>query len=314
MKIYNRFIVLSKRIFSKKLYICMLILIIGLTTVYKFLPERQKSADIKVGIYMEDNSSYGEAFLDDLAEANSLYYFYTVSNQEKLLSDIKSGYAECGFYIPDSFFEAFISGDYNNKIKLYVIPSTTLANAISETLFASVIASCSKDILVEGTKMYDYKDELSDRMDAYLEGDELFRVISATDGNYDYKTTVYHIDLHIYELILLLIIFSGLLGYYSYVKDAEESIYIALRSPDRFMIKTLYILTAILPITLVCVICAIIASYSVSVILNILLCTVLVLVSTIILSFIIKKSTYLTKVLPMIMLIAIVMVFVGSML
>ena len=78
------------------------------------------------------------------------------------------------------------------------------------------------------------------------------------------------------------------------------------------MLKTLYILTAILPITLVGVVCAVIASYSVSIILNILLCAVAVLIGVILLSLIIKKSTYLTKVLPMIMLVAIVVVFVKS--
>ena len=313
MKIYNRFTVLTKRIFSKKLYICMLLLIVAITAIYKLLPARERSAEIRVGIYMEDASDYADSFIADISKINSLYSFYFTDSEEKLISDVQSGYAECGYAIPMNFFKDFIDGtNESSKITLYVIPSTTLASAISETFFSSVITVCSYDILTTGTGLYEYEDEIKDRMDEYMKGDELFKVTAATDGSYDYKTTTYTIDLHIYELIILLLIFSGLLGYYSYVKDAEESIYIALRSSDRFMLKTLYILTAILPITLVGIICAVIASYSVSVILNILLCAVAVLLSTIILSFIIKKSTYLTKVLPMIMLVAIVVVFVKS--
>ncbi len=311
MKIYNKFTVLTKRIFSKKLYICMLILIVAITAIYKLLPAREKSAEIRVGIYMEDSSDYADSFRNDISENNSLYTFYFIDNEEKLISDIQSGYAECGFAVPTDFFKDFIDdANYENKITLYVIPSTTLSSAISETFFSSVITVCSYDILTSGTGLYEYEDEIKERMDEYMNGDELFKVTDATDGSYDYKTTSYTIDLHIYELIILLLIFSGLLGYYSYTKDAEESIYIALRSSDRFMLKTLYILTAILPITLVGVVCAVIASYSVYVILNILLFAVAVLLSTIILSFIIKKSTYLAKVLPMIMLVAIVVVFI----
>lgn len=315
MKIYNRFTVLTKRIFSKKLYICMLLFIVAITAIYKLLPARQKSAVIRVGIYMEDTSDYADSFLADISETNSLYSFYFIDSEEKLISDVKSGYAECGFVVPMGFFKNFIDGtNEENKITLYVIPSTTLSSAISETFFSSVISVCSYDILTAGTGLYEYEDELKDRMDEYMQGDELFKVTDATDGSYDYKTTTYTINLHIYEFIILLLIFSGLLGYYSYAKDAEESIYIALRSLDRFMLKALYILTAILPITLVGVICAVIASYSVSVILNILLCAVSTLIGVILLSFIIKKSTYLTKVLPMIMLISIVCVFISSLL
>lgn len=313
MKIYNRFTVLTKRIFSKKLYICMLLFIVTITAIYKLLPAREKSAKIMVGIYMEDTSDYADSFIKDISDNNSLYSFYFTDSEKKLISDIQSGYAECGFVVPINFFKDYIEGtNESNKITLYMIPSTTLSSAISETFFSSVITVCSYDILTTGTGLYEYEDEIKTRMDEYMSGDELFKVTSATDGSYNYQTTSYTIDLHIYELIILLTIFSGLLGCYSYTKDAEESIYIALRSSDRFILKTLYILTAILPITLTGVICAVIASYSMYVILNILLCAVAVLLSTIILSFIIKKSTYLAKVLPMIMLIAIVVVFVKS--
>ncbi|MBQ8914458.1 MAG: ABC transporter permease [Lachnospiraceae bacterium] len=291
----------------------MLLLIIALTTIYKLLPSRQKNTEIRVGIYMNDNSDYAESFEKNISEVNSLYSFYFTDSEEKLISDIQSGYAECGFSVPMDFFKNFIAGtNKDNKITLYVIPSTTLSYAISETFFSSVITVCSYDILTTGTELYEYKDELKSRMDDYLNGEELFKVTSATDGSYNYKTTDYIIDLHIYELIILLLIFSGLLGYYTYTKDAEENIYISLRKLDRFFLKLLYILTAILPIAFVGIICSIISSYSVSVILSILLCAIVVLISTIILSFIIKKSTYLTKVLPMIMLVAIVVVFVKS--
>ena len=311
MKNINRFISLTKRIFSKKLYVALLIILVTVTAIYKLLPERQKSANIRVGIYME-KSEYADKFREDLNSQNSLYSFYEVSDKDKLISDVQSGYAECGFYIPESFFEAYISGDYDgHTIELYITPSTTLSSAISETLYASVIATCAEEILINGTEMYEYKDELIERMENYLSGDELFKVVSATEGSYDYKTTDFKIDLHIYELIIILIIFTGLLGYYSYTVDSEKSIYIALKTSERFGLKCLYIISAILPITLTGIVCAVIASLSV--ITGILLCSLAVIAGSIILSFIIKKSTLLEKVLPLIMLISIVGVFINSM-
>ncbi len=314
MKSLNRFIALTKRIISKKLYIALLVILISVTTIYKLLPARQKSADIKVGLYIEDKSEFAEKFRTDLYSQNSLYSFYEVSDKEKLLSDVKSGYAECGFYIPDNFFESYIIGDYEgHNIELYIIPSTTLSSAISETLYASVLFACSEEILVNGTGMSEYRDELIERMEDYLNGDELFKVISATDSAYDFKSNSFHLDLHIYELVLILIIFTGLLGYYSYTVDSEKSIYIALKTSERFGLKCLYITSAILPITLIGIVCAVIASYSISVITGILLCSLAVIAGSIILSFIIKKSTLLEKVLPLIMLISIVGVFINSM-
>ena len=314
MKNINRFISLTKRILSKKLYIALLIILVTITAIYKLLPERQKSAYIKVGIYQEEISEYADKFKADLESQNSLYKFYEASDREQLISDVKSGYAECGFYIPEGFFEAYINGDYEgHAIELYITPSTTLSSAISETVYASVLSTCAEDILVNGTGIYEYKDELIERMENYLCGDELFKVISATEGSYDYKTESFHIDLHIYELILILIIFTGLLGYYSYTLDSEKSIYIALKTSERFGLKCLYIISAVLPITLTGILCAIISSYGLSAITGILLCSLAVIAGSVILSFIIKKSTLLEKVLPLIMLISIVGVFINSM-
>ncbi|MBR1815858.1 MAG: hypothetical protein IJ763_04070 [Lachnospiraceae bacterium] len=313
MKMCNRFVVLSKRIFKKKLYIAMLLLLIAFTVVYHLLPEREQSTDIRVGVYCEDTSDYATAFNDKLLAGNTLYKFYFTDSESGLLSDIQSGKAECGFKIPDNFFIDYIkNSSTDNKIILYTLPSTTLGAAISETFFNSVLYVCSFDILIDSTDLYDYRDAVKDKMNAYMNGDKIFKMSDLTNGEYDYATMTYKINIPIHEISILLILFSGLLGLYSYIQDAEKNIYIALRRSERFGLKSLYIITALLPVAFTGIVCMLISSYNTSKILSLLLATILTFILSYFLSILIKRSTLLSKVLPIIVFIALVVTFIIS--
>ena len=159
MRFINRFTALFKRILTKKIYIVMLCLIVAFTAIYKLLPAREKSADIKVGIYCEDASDYSEQFEELILSGNKLYRFYFTDSEAALLTDIQSGQAECGYVIPEGFFSDYIADENTkNHITLYSLPSTTLAAAITETFYYNVLRVCSYDILIDCTDLYEYRD------------------------------------------------------------------------------------------------------------------------------------------------------------
>lgn len=315
MQFINRFIVFSKRILTHKLYVAMLVLIIVLTAVYTFLPQTSRSADIKVALYSEESSELTEELLAGLEDIHSLYTFYTVDDIDALLRDVKSGYAECGYMIPAGFFRDYINGHQEtNQIIQYTTPATSLGATINETLFSCIFKLCAGDILILGVNIDDYDAELTEGLSNYLNGDEIFRMESTTSGAFSYDTFVYKINLPVYEMCLVFLLFAGMLGLLLYQQDSERSIYIALSSSDRIGIRCISIFTAMFPILIISLLSSFIMGLSISQILHLILYSILFYVGVLLLGIIIRKSTQLTKVLPLIVLISIIYVFISTLL
>lgn len=315
MQFINRFIVFSKRILTHKLYVAMLVLIIVLTAVYTFLPQTSRSADIKVALYSEESSELTEELLAGLEDIHSLYTFYTVDDIDALLRDVKSGYAECGYMIPVGFFRDYINGHQEtNQIIQYTTPATSLGATINETLFSCIFKLCAGDILILGVNIDDYDAELTEGLSNYLNGDKIFRMESTTSGAFSYDTFVYKINLPVYEMCLVFLLFAGMLGLLLYQQDSERSIYIALSSSDRIGIRCISIFTAMFPILIISLLSSFIMGLSISQILHLILYSILFYVGVLLLGIIIRKSTQLTKVLPLIVLISIIYVFISTLL
>lgn len=315
MQFINRFIVFSKRILTHKLYVAMLVLIIVLTAVYTFLPQTSRSADIKVVLYSEENSELTEELLASLEDIHSLYTFYTVDDIDALLRDVKSGYAECGYMIPSGFFNDYINGHQEtNQIIQYTTPATSLGATINETLFSCIFKLCAGDILTLGVNIDDYDTELTERLSNYLNGDEIFRMESTTSGAFSFDMFVYKINLPVYEMCLVFLLFAGMLGLLLYQQDSECSIYVALSSSDRMGIRCISIFTAMFPILIISLLSSFIIGLPISQILHLMLYSILFYVGVLLLGIIIRKSTQLTKVLPLIILISIIYVFISTLL
>lgn len=315
MKALNRFIVFTKRILTHKLYIVMLFSIILLTVIYACLPASERSADIKVSIYSEEAAANTAAIMDKISSDNSLYTFYLTSDMEKMISDVKSGYAECGYYIPENFFEDYIDGlSGDNQIIQYTTPSTTLGATINETLFATIFTLCSDRLLTLSVDIPEYDSELTGRLDYYVKSDNIFRIKNSVTGEFSYKDYIYQIKLPVYEICLVFMLFSSLLGLLLFQQDKEKNMYVALGKHEQSSIELTAIISAIIPVMLTSLISAIITGLTATRFIHLILWAVLFSVFTFILGLIIKKSTILTKVLPLIILISIIVVFLSTLL
>lgn len=313
MKTANRFIALTKRILCRKMYIAILLLLVVLTGVYKLLPEKSQSADIKVALYSEDQSDdYQEltAYLEDL---NSIYTFYTVDSEDQLLEDVKSGYAECGYVIPDGFFTNYVMGTaWSNPMKLYVTPASTFHAVINETVFSAMVSVCAEDILLHAVNTPDWNIELAQGLEFYRNSPEVFTIADTTSGEFTFESMIYHINLPITEIVTVLLLFSGLLGLLLFLHDKEKKIYVALSSKELLQLRTLCILTSILPVSVIGMICLAISFGAGLHIAFVAIAAILSFVISMTLSFIIRKSTLLEKVLPLIMLTALIAVFIKT--
>ena len=312
MKHFNRFWVYTKRLFSRKSYIFMLVAIILLTAIYKLLPLQKQTTDIRVGICWEEDSSYLEQLFLVFEDINTMYNYYIVDTEDKLVEDVQSGYAECGFYVPEDFIDNYILGITDTPVILYNTPSSTVSSTISETFFSCMLKIVAPDILTFTVDMEEYNDEMTASMLAYFSSDSIFTIESLTDGEYNYQEETYRINIPVYEVIIVLTIFSSLLGLLIYMQDKERHIYVSLPKREQRIIMLTSITTSILPIILTGIISLAIAGSLSKQILSVLFIGLASLICTIVISLFIRKSTLLLKVLPLTMLISIMIVFINN--
>lgn len=313
MKLINRFTVLSKRILSHGLYLCMLMLIVILTVIYQLLPTKQQSADIRVAVCCDDHDGYIEKVFAELERNNTLYKFYMVDEVDDVIDDVKSGYAECGFYIPDGFFHNYIIGNEDaDKIEKYTTPSSTISAAILETFFANAYQICAEDMLLYHVNMPEYNEQLSERFDYYTHGDETFHLLSPNGEQFSFETLEYRVKIPVYEIVLILMFFGALLGLMMYQQDKEKRMYLALSTADHLQLKSMTILVNVLPLTVVGIISSLVIGLSIASILWLVIYGILFVVFAMLLSLIVRKSTQLAKLLPVLMLGAIILIFIKS--
>ncbi len=313
MKTANRFIALTKRILYKKLYIAILLLMVLLTGVYEVLPAKSQSADIKVAMYSEDSTGHYENLVDYLGNINSIYTFYTVDSKDQLIKDVKSGYAECGYLIPDDFFQAYVTGTaWENPVSLYVTPASTFHAVINETFFSAMVSICAEDILLYAVDNPDWDEELKEGLEFYRNSPEVFTIADTTSGEFTFENMMYHINLPMAEIVSVLLLFSGLLGLLLFLHDSEKKIYVALPSSELLQVRTLLILTSIIPVAIMGTMCLYVTFGFGPYVAFGLIAAIISFVVAMLLGFIIRKSTLLEKVLPLIMLTALIAVFLKT--
>ena len=306
----NRFIAAEKRILARRLYLFLIGLLLLLTVIYKLLPEKSKTSDIKVAVYLEDKNEYAAELQDELAASSSLYHFYYTDSPEDATMDVQSGYAECGFIIPKDFFSAYINGTGDVKVSMLETPSTTLSAPICETLFHYIFKVSSPQILVDCVGDAGLNEELRERMNAYVNGDTIFQMESLTDRAFDYENISYHIELPVFEFACLLLLFAGMFGLLLFMRDRERDIYIALGTAGQLGIECSVLLAAIVPVFAAGLL-AILIVYKTAKLPAFLIVTAISFILPVLLSLFIKKSTAIAKLMPILLFMSILYFFVN---
>lgn len=312
MRFKNILYVYTKRIFAKKMYLFIMLILALLVATYPFLPSKSTSSDINVSICILDDSPYGISLKNKLADISSVYTFKLTASKDDVINDVKSGKFECGFFVPKDFFSSYIIGSTDIKVEKYTTPSSTLGEAITESLFVRIYKLCSKDILLFAANSHELDDVLLESMDGYLNGDEIFRIKDNTTGKMVSLNSSYTITLPVFEISIILVTFSAFLGLLTFLTDNERNIFIALKPSNRFMILLASVISAVAPVCLVGALACLITYPVAKNALFLLAFSVISIIASIALRFIIRKSTLFTKVLPVLMLICISVVFVSS--
>ena len=311
----NRFIVFTKRILSKKLYLALMAALIFMTAAFELLPASEQSTEIKVALYSNSKDGHWNKLLDALENKNSIYTFYVAESEAALTRDVNSGKAECGFLFPDNFFNDYIYGNAaDNPIQEYVTGNTTLGFAISETVFSCIFEICGPDVMLYGSNLSGYEEQLLESYSNYRYGDKIFRLTDNSTGDYIHSTEYHKVSLPVFEFSILLVLFSSLLGLLTFLSDRERGVFVCMGRGEQLSICSISCITAIAPVLIVGLLCTAIVYLSATKLLMLTLFAAVFFAVAMLLSLIIKRSKVLTLLLPVILLIAIIVVFIQTLL
>ncbi len=305
----NRFYAQTKRFFAHPLYAGMLALIVLMTTVYVLLPAKEQSAAIRVGIYNKDSSDLSQKAVHNLLKDESLYTFYESPSEDDLKYDITSGYSECGYVIPEGFFDSYIQGVYDNPVLLYDMPKSTLTLPINERFFSSIFTTCAPYVADIVVAPYGISDEYGRIYEEYAGSDKVFRLEPVTKGSYRFESGMYKLDVPVAQTVIVLLVLSGLIAQFMFLKDRESGKYTTLKKGEIISLSFIMSIAAILPVLLTgTAACLIMYGMGMKLMLVILTGIAMVFFS-VLSSMILKKSTLFVRVLPIIVLISIVLSF-----
>ena len=308
--IKNRFIVQTKRFFAHPLYLCMLALIVLMTVTYVLLPSKEQSASIRVGIYNMDKTELGTKAVNALLTGDSLYTFYESPSEEDLKYDITSSYAECGYVIPEGFFDAYVHGRYDNPVQLYDMPKSTLTLPINERFFTTIFSVCAPYIGELAIAPYGIDKDYLKFYEDFSNSDRVFQLEPVTEGSYRFESGKYKLDVPVAQTAIVLLVLSGLIAQFMFMTDRESGKYTMLKKSEIISLSFIMSTAAILPVLVTGAIAGIIM-YGLGIKLLLVLITGLIMIPvSVLISFALKKSTIFVKVLPIIVLISIGLSFV----
>ena len=100
---------------------------------------------IKTGIFAEDEA--GERLFSKLQEEEGIFDFALYNDQEEMLRQIENGSLECGFVLPEGFYENLEQGKMMRQIVLYYSPASSAHKISYEVVFGHLFELLSDHVL-----------------------------------------------------------------------------------------------------------------------------------------------------------------------
>lgn len=165
LKIYS---VLFKQYFIKfKSFIIFLIVCAGIMGILgHFHSKDTEYQGILVGVCAEDEK--GSRLLHKLQGEKGVFKFQGYSNQEEMIREIENGTLECGYLLPEGFYENILAGKITRQITLYSSPVSSAHKISYEVVFADLFEILSEDILEEYLRESGYQEDELERAEEEL--------------------------------------------------------------------------------------------------------------------------------------------------
>lgn len=118
--------------------------------------EEPEYGGIRIGVFAEDES--GNRLLFELQEEEGIFHFFAFDDKEEMIRQIENGSLECGFLLPEGFYENLENGKMMRQIELFYSPASSAHKISYEILFSHLFELLSDRVL---TDYLDYAEESS---------------------------------------------------------------------------------------------------------------------------------------------------------
>ena len=183
--------ILWKQYFIKfRIWILFLILGTGLMGIISQAKSSEEEYEgIFVGVCAEDEKGF--ELLDKLEEEEGIFRFLGYLNEQDMIREIENGTLECGYMLPEGFYDQILKGKTTRQITLYYSPASAAHKISYEVVFANLFEILSEDILktyLKEEEFYEWKEarQAKERLLAlnaqYAGDDSTFHFVYETTG------------------------------------------------------------------------------------------------------------------------------------
>ena len=103
-----------------------------------------------VGVYAQDEQ--GRELLSLLKQEENVFRFISFDSEEELRRQVENGSLECGYVLPEGFYEELARGKFRHQIGLYCSPFSAAHRISYEVVFARLYQTLSDRVLEDYLK------------------------------------------------------------------------------------------------------------------------------------------------------------------
>lgn len=117
-------------------------------------PSGEEYQGIRIGVCAVDEK--GRELFDELQAEKGIFRFQGYSDEQEMIRQIENGTLECGYVLPEGFYDNLLRGKTARQITLYYSPASSAHKISYEVVFADLFEILSEDILKEYLKEIGY--------------------------------------------------------------------------------------------------------------------------------------------------------------
>lgn len=308
MKFFRTLALIFKQNLKKPSFYLVLLLM-PVFTFLLTLSSNQSSDDVLVGFSVTGKSDDKDLIIDTLEDAEGLFTFKYYKDTEEMAIDVVRGKLECAYEIPSDLYDTMAGGKKRRLVTAYTSPSSTMRSVIDEVLYSHLFKEISKraviDYITTKSPIAPYKD------DAYTEQDlvDMFENFAVADSTFavTYEKEPDEIEMKASDVLFTplrgilahMVLLAGLGGGLAFYKDPNNYAY------RQFKVRLASVCIPVLTSAIMAVPCLMISGTGEDILkesLAILALSFLVILFTLLLTFVVKKQLLYTAFLPLYLL------------
>lgn len=335
-------LILLKKQLTNPVYLCLLIIIpAGLFAVRHFSLSSEEESRIRAGFFIEqdlsgndsgDMSSFADKIRQSLKEVSGRLEFIEYNDAELMKSNTARAFLECSYIFTDGLFSALCKDSYKDTIIVFTSPQTILADLTNELVFASVFRAFGDNVLylyadnnaslLADNSVNDFKAVLKTQFEKQLKGNDTFsldfQVYQKAAAGLKYSLSGSEVDTQITGstavtksagairgVSAILLFLCTMLSCVDYRTEAEKGTFRRLSSAKQFELSSCYFASWLIPAILSVLLCLSVSGSLAGFALELSALAaylLLLFVFGAFLNLIIKKSLFITALIPVLII------------